>query len=146
MIASEGALRGLAGWYMAIERPKWSLHPSLYSPLWTVLFGLSGFAAWRLLRQDNEQKTVTLVLLAVTLGLSALWPWLFFDLQLTFASVIVSGALCFTSLLACGLSFRVSRTAGWLLTPLLLWTLFATATNIEIWRLNTTQQPTKSAK
>ncbi|MEO5927260.1 MAG: tryptophan-rich sensory protein [Patescibacteria group bacterium] len=34
------------------------------------------------------------------------------------------------------LFFRLSRSAGWLLVPYLLWVSFATYLNIAIWRLN----------
>src|ERR1700722_11203132 len=43
----EGALRGLSDWYPAGDKPGSAAPIWLFTPLWTVLYGLLGVALWQ---------------------------------------------------------------------------------------------------
>jgi tryptophan-rich sensory protein len=94
-------------------------------------------AAWGTwVRLDGNWRAAPLRLFALQLGLNVGWSALFFGARrpgLAFAEILVLwGAITSTVL-----SFwPVSRTAGGLLIPYLLWVTFASALNFAIWREN----------
>jgi len=68
--------------------------------------------------------------------LNALWSWLFFGLHLP-AAALVEILLLWAAIAACiALFLHVSRAAGLLLVPYLLWVSFAALLNLALWRLN----------
>ena len=73
---------------------------------------------------------------ALQLALNAGWSWVFFGLgQPGWAFVEI--VILWGAILGCTIAlFWVSRAAGWLFIPYLLWVTFAAALNFAIWRLN----------
>jgi tryptophan-rich sensory protein len=73
---------------------------------------------------------------AVQLVLNVGWSVVFFGLRmpgLAFAEILALWLAIAATLMT---SWRVSRPAGILLVPYLLWVSFATVLNFAIWRLN----------
>jgi tryptophan-rich sensory protein len=133
-----GAASVQAGtFYTQLIRPDWAPPPAVFGPVWTVLYVLMGIAAWLVWRVGGlraAQPALTLFL--VQLALNALWSWLFFGWQrgaLAFVDILLLWALIVATLIA---FWRVSRVAGALLVPYLLWVTFAAALNYSVWRLN----------
>ena len=96
-----------------------------------------GVAAWLVWRAADFRTTrVPITLFLVQLALNALWSWLFFGWHqgaLAFADIL----LLWVSIVATVIAFwRISRLAGALLLPYLLWVSFATALNYTVWQLN----------
>lgn len=123
--------------YIQLVRPDWAPPSAVFGPVWTVLYVLMGIAAWLVWRVGGfrpAQSALTLFL--VQLALNALWTWLFFGWQrgaLAFVDILVLWVLILATLI----SFRrISRLAGALLVPYLLWVSFAAALNYSVWRLN----------
>lgn len=134
---------GASSWYDALAKPPFNPPSWLFGPAWTLLYAMMGVAAflvWRAGRgmegADRSEVKRALTLFAVQLVLNGIWTPIFFG-----AKSIVGGAVVIVSLLVVlGLTvrafFHVSRTAGWLLVPYLLWVAFATTLNLSIWWLN----------
>lgn len=123
--------------YTQLVRPDWAPPPSIFGPVWTVLYALMGVAAWLVWRIGGFRAgRPPLTLFMVQLALNALWSWLFFGWHrgaLAFADIlllwvfIVVTSYCF---------WRIKPVAGLLLVPYLLWVTFAAALNYSVWQLN----------
>ena len=123
--------------YTQLARPEWAPPASTFGPVWTVLYALLGIAAWLVWRAADFRITrFPLALFLVQLALNALWSWLFFGWHqgaLAFADIVLLWVLIVASVIA---FWRISRLAGALLLPYLLWVTFATALNYSVWQLN----------
>lgn len=133
-----GTSRGLAFWYVTLQKPSFNPPSAIFAPVWTVLYTLMGVAAFQVWRADapKRAKSIALTLHGVQLVLNGLWCWIFFafhQLQWGFVEL----AVLLVTLVATVLAFyRVRPSAGWLLIPYLAWIGFATLLNFSIWRLN----------
>ena len=123
--------------YMQLVRPEWAPPPGLFGPVWTVLYALMGIAAWLVWRVGGFRAARTaLTLFLVQLVVNALWSWLFFGWRLgnlAFADIVLLWVLIVATLLA---FWRISRLAGALFIPYLLWVSFACVLNYSVWQLN----------
>jgi len=123
--------------YGQLVQPTWAPPSSVFGPVWTILYGLMGIAAWLVWRTGGfRANRSALTLFLVQLAVNALWSWLFFAWHrggLAFADIVLLWLL----IVATFVSFwRVSPLAGALLIPYLLWVSFAAALNFSVWQLN----------
>ena len=123
--------------YTRLVRPDWAPPPSVFGPVWTVLYIMMGIAAWLVWRDAGfRAASFALTLFLVQLALNALWSWLFFGWHrggLAFADILLLWMLIVATLIA---FWRISPLAGALLVPYLLWVTFASLLNYSVWRLN----------
>jgi benzodiazapine receptor len=124
-------------WYAALAKPSWNPPNTVFAPVWSVLYVLMGVSAWLVWRKAGlSGAPVALALFVVQLVLNALWSFLFFGAHrpdLAFVEVV----LLWLVILATTVAFwRVSAPAGALLLPYLCWVAFASALNLQVWRLN----------
>lgn len=123
--------------YTELVRPDWAPPPVVFGPVWTVLYGLMGIAAWLVWRVGGLRAARSaLTLFLVQLAFNALWSWLFFAWQrgaLAFADILLLWVLIVATLIA---FWRIRALAGVLLVPYLLWVSFAAALNYSVWQLN----------
>lgn len=124
-------------WYPSIEKPSWTPPGWIFGPVWTALYTLMAVAAWVIWRKEGwAGARAALVLYAVQLALNAAWSPLFFGLRMpgvAFAELVV----LWMAIIATAVAFwKKSPLAGALLVPYVLWTTFAAALNLAIWRLN----------
>lgn len=123
--------------YGQLAQPGWAPPAWVFGPAWTLLYTLMGIAAWLVWREGGFRANRTaLTLFLVQLAVNALWSWLFFAWHLgavAFADILLLWALIIATLLA---FWRVSRLAGVLLIPYLLWVSFAAVLNFSVWQLN----------
>ena len=125
------------GWYYQIQKPSWTPPSWLFGPVWTALYLMMAVAAWLVWRQGGwAAHKRALGLFLVQLVLNAAWSGLFFGLHSPALGMIGIVLLWIAILLTILAFLRVSRTAGWLLVPYLLWVTFASALNFAVWRLN----------
>jgi len=132
---TQGALRGLEFYFPSLHRPAFTPPMWLFAPVWTVLYALIGYAAWRVWLSEPPRRAA-LVLWWIQLVLNALWCWLFFawgKLSWAFAESLV---LWFIILATTFLFARKDQLAGRLFIPYLAWVGFATILNLVIWRMN----------
>lgn len=123
--------------YAELVRPGWAPPPSVFGPVWTVLYALMGCAAWLVWRRGGffaAPTALTLYLLQLTAN--ALWTWLFFRWHLggaAFADVVVLWVLIVATMAGFR---RVSLPATLLLIPYLAWVSFAAVLNYTLWQMN----------
>jgi tryptophan-rich sensory protein len=123
--------------YSQLARPAWAPPSGVFGPVWTVLYGLMGIAAWLVWRSGGfRPNRWALTLFLLQLACNALWSWLFFAWHRgawALADVLVLWTLIVATLVA---FWRVRPLAGALLIPYLLWVSFASALNYSVWQLN----------
>jgi benzodiazapine receptor len=107
------------------------------SPVWTVLYAMMAVAAWLVWRNGGIQANRNaLSLFLIQLAVNAIWSWLFFAWKLgawAFADIVLLWVLIIATLVS---FWRVSKLAGALLVPYLLWVTFAGVLNHALWQLN----------
>jgi tryptophan-rich sensory protein len=127
----------IGGWYATLRKPAWTPPNWLFGPVWTVLYLGMAVAAWLVWRGAGVSGAkLALTFFALQLALNVCWSAIFFSAHMPgFAFVEI--VLLWVFILATLVFFwPVSRAAGWLMAPYLLWVAFATVLNYAIWRLN----------
>jgi benzodiazapine receptor len=125
-------------WYANINKPTFRPPNWVFAPVWTTLFLLMGIALFLVLRKGLNKKDIKIAIsvFAFQLVLNTLWSFLFFSLKSPFAAFVEIIFLWIAILASIILFFRISRPAGALLIPYILWVSFASILNFSIWRLN----------
>lgn len=135
--AASGVFVSTGGWYTQLHKPAWGPPSWLFAPVWTVLYSMMAVAAWLVWRGGGwKTHPHALGLFVLQLLLNALWTPLFFGLHrlgLAFAELVFLWLVLAMTRRA---FVRVSKLAGGLLVPYLLWVSFAAALNLALWRLN----------
>ncbi len=129
---------GFTSWYAAIQKPGFMPPSWVFGPVWTVLYLLMGVAAFLVWQRGLGSRIVRIALVwfVVQLALNASWTPVFFGLQRIDLALLVIVLLWAAIIVTIYYFFRVSRPAGMLLIPYLLWVSFATVLNASIWHLN----------
>lgn len=122
--------------YAQLLRPDWAPPSWLFGPVWTVLYALMGFAAWRAWSRAHEGRLAPALVYLLQLVLNSLWSWLFFAWHLgAMASLCI--VLLWIAIVATMVLFaRRERLAAILLAPYLAWVSFAGILCYRIWQLN----------
>jgi benzodiazapine receptor len=130
--------QGFSSWYGAIQKPGFTPPGWVFGPVWTVLYLLMGVAAFLVWERGLGVRLVRIALVwfLVQLVLNAAWTPVFFGLHRIGLAVVVIVLLWVAIVVTMYYFFRVSRSAGILLVPYLLWVSFATVLNASIWYLN----------
>lgn len=129
----------IGGWYKGLVKPSFNPPDWIFGPVWTSLYLLMGialFLVWRLgLKTEGVQAA--LIVFLIQLALNTLWSILFFGLHQPFPAFIEILVLWAFILWTMIKFFGLSRPAGWLLVPYLLWVSFASILNFFLWWGNT---------
>ena len=128
----------IAGWYVSIQKPFFTPPNWVFAPVWTVLFllmGVSLFLVWEK-GLENKEARLAFSVFGIQLALNVAWSLLFFGLQSPFLAFVEIVFLWIAILATAFLFWRISRKAGLLLMPYLLWVSFAAFLNCAIWLLN----------
>jgi tryptophan-rich sensory protein len=96
--------------------------------------GISLFLVWQ--RQGHRKLKMALIFFFAQLIFNMLWSAAFFGLRSPLLGLIDIVLLWFAILLTIQNFLRVSRTAGLLLLPYILWVSFAAVLNFSLWILN----------
>ena len=128
----------ISQWYAFLEKPSLAPPNWIFAPVWTTLFLLMGISLYLVWDKGIQLKKVriAMVIFFVHLGLNILWSFLFFGLRSPFYGFIEILILWFFILLTIFSFFKVSKKAGLILLPYLVWTSFAAFLNFFIWRIN----------
>ncbi len=99
--------------YSQLAQPTWAPPPSLFGPVWTVLYALMAIAAWLVWRSGGfRTNRIALSFFLGQLVFNALWSWLFFAWQLgalAFADIVFLWVLIVATLV----SFLARESACW---------------------------------
>ncbi len=141
IIGGIGALMtepSIGSWYAGLTKPSFNPPNWIFGPVWTALFlmmGIALFLVWKNGLSGKEAKTAVAVF-GIQLFLNLAWSFLFFFLHMPLAAFIEIIILWAAIAATLALFMRISRAAGLLLVPYLLWVSFAAVLNFFLWRLN----------
>lgn len=110
----------------------------LFPIVWTILYVMMGTASYLVYTSDEEAKELSnaMSLYAAQLVVNFLWPIFFFNFQwylLSFFWLLLLWVLVF---LTTRQFYNISRVAGYLMVPYLVWLTFAAYLNLGVWWLN----------
>jgi tryptophan-rich sensory protein len=133
-----GSMTDLGPWYQGLAKPWFQPPDWLFGPAWTLIFALAalaGVTAWRS-TSDGATREWIIGLFALNGILNIAWTTLFFRFQRP-DWALIEVAILWLSVLALVIYLgRVSRLAGALLLPYLIWVAFAGVLNYQIVQLN----------
>ena len=125
-------------WYASLNKPPFNPPNWVFFPVWTLLYTLMGIAAFLVWRKGLDQRRVrvALGLFGIQLILNLAWTIIFFGLHSLFGAVIAILFLWIFILVNIVTFWRISKPAGALLIPYILWVSFAGLLNVSVWMLN----------
>lgn len=124
--------------FQQLNKPPLTPPGWLFPVVWTILFlmmGAASYLVWKSGRPRRAARTA-LTLYGVQLAFNFLWSMLFFNMGLYLAAFFELIALWLLILLTAARFYRLSRGAGYLLLPYLLWVAFAGYLNFGVYLLN----------
>ncbi|SDM66131.1 TspO/MBR family protein [Acetanaerobacterium elongatum] len=122
--------------YQSIKKPPLSPPGWVFPVVWTVLYLCMGIAAYLISASESVYKGRALVLYGAQLVVNVLWPVFYFTLEWRLFSFAWLVLLIVLVLATTFYFFRISKTAGYLMLPYILWLLFAGYLNLATWLLN----------
>lgn len=114
----------------ALSPPGW-----LFPVVWTILYILMGIASYLVLTSEKPNDAA-LTVYGIQLIFNFFWSIFFFNLGLCLFAFIWLVLLWLLILKTCTLFFQISKPAGYLMLPYLLWVTFAGYLNLSICLLN----------
>ena len=126
----------LEPWYAGLAKPSFNPPNWIFAPVWTTLFVLMAFSAWRILRlPQTSARRMALLPFFIQLALNAPWSCMFFAAHsplLGIVNIVPQWLVIIATIVA---FYRLDKIAAWCLFPLVAWVAFAGVLNLAIWRL-----------
>ncbi|HEX2762135.1 MAG TPA: TspO/MBR family protein [Rhizomicrobium sp.] len=122
-------------WYAQLNHPDITPPNWVFGPVWTILYVMMAFAAWRVWRITGL-KSVEMLAWGLQLALNFAWSLIFFALHKIGAALMEILLLDLAILYTLLLFWRRDAIAGTLMLPTLAWTGFATLLTWRFWQLN----------
>ncbi|WP_433237063.1 TspO/MBR family protein [Streptosporangium sp. CA-135522] len=136
-VAGGAATRPGSTWYRRLRKPSWQPPPKAFGLVWTPLYGLIALGAARTLdRRGGEERQAFATAFAANLVLNAMWNVVFFRARSPKLALAEISVLNASNAALIRRAWQTDRVAGAILLPYGAWTLFATALNTAIVRLN----------
>ncbi|WP_291650362.1 TspO/MBR family protein [Clostridium sp.] len=124
--------------YETLNKPFFNPPAIIFPIIWTILYILMGIAAYRIYmrnKQGTDDKGAYFFYL-VQLIFNLMWSFIFFTFRLyaiSFFWIIILFVLVMITFIK---FIRVDKVSAFLLTPYMLWLIFAGVLNYFIWLLN----------
>lgn len=118
-------------WYSNLNKSFLTPPGFIFSIVWSLLYGLFAVIAWILSSYKLAARKISVLF---TLQILMNWAWtpLFFGMHLVTISAIWLIALIFLNVILIIEAKKINTTIAWLLTPYVLWLLFASYLNVFI--------------
>lgn len=136
------AVGGCAAWlsggmqsFESLQKPPLSPPGWIFPLAWTVLYLMMGWASYLALVRI-ESRCSALGLYAVQLAMNFLWPILFFGFSNYWIAFVWLILLWLMILATAAYFYRISKPAGALMLPYLVWVAFAGYLNLGVAMLN----------
>jgi tryptophan-rich sensory protein len=135
VIGSVFTTLSITTWYADLQKPGFSPPNWVFGPVWITLYTLMGISLYLVWNKKKNIK-IPLTLFFIQLILNSIWSIIFFGLQNPFYALIEIIILWIMILLTIISFYKVSKKAGLLLLPYIIWVSVATILNYYIWILN----------
>jgi len=128
----------ITSWYAFLNKPFFSPPNWVFAPVWTTLYILMGIALFLVWKQGVRRLDVSnaMAWFGAQLALNVLWSMVFFGMQFPWGGAVMILLLWATLAVTIWKFYKISRTAGILLVPYMLWGTFATLLNIAVALMN----------
>lgn len=140
------AVGGVSGWltrdgmeaFQRLNQPPLSPPAWVFPIVWTILFTLMGIASYLVYSSSASEraKGEALTVYAIQLVVNFLWPIAFFNLEWHLFSFFWLLFLWVLVLILFLRFYRISKPAGWMILPYLIWLTFAAYLNFGVYLLN----------
>ena len=117
----------------ALSPPSW-----LFPIVWTLLFILMGIASYLVFTSNADKVDIVraLAFYGVQLFFNFFWSIIFFNFEWYLVAFIWLVVLWILIVITAVLFYRISKSAGYLMIPYILWVAFAGYLNFAIYLLN----------
>lgn len=137
-LGSQATISQIPVWYASLAKPLWAPPNWVFGPVWTTLYLLMGIALFLVLRRGWQRKDVKFAVLifAVQLVLNILWSVVFFSFHSllgAFGVILVLWLAILANIIA---FYVISKPAGLLLIPYIVWVSIASYLNYTVYLLN----------
>lgn len=133
--------------YSQFKQPPFAPAPIVFPIVWTILYILMGIATYLVILSTDKIPVTkaydplpdakkALLLYSISLSLNILWSPVFFRLGWHFGALIILAALWYFVFQTYSAYKKISRTAGILFIPYILWCTYAFYLNFGIVILN----------
>ncbi|WP_167848739.1 TspO/MBR family protein [Methanolobus halotolerans] len=125
-------------WYASLEKPFFVPPSWTFSVVWTILYLMMGLALYLVWKKGWGSRDVRIAMgvFGLQLFLNFLWSILFFGLRSPLLGLIEIVFLWLAIIATIWSFYRISRTAGLLLLPYIVWVSFAALLNYYFFVLN----------
>jgi tryptophan-rich sensory protein len=137
-IGSLSTFSQIPTWYTNLIRPEWTPPNWAFPVVWTTLYilmALAFFLVWRTGLNTKEGKIAAAIFI-IQLALNALWSIVFFGLHSLVGGMALIIVLWIAILVNIIVFYRISKWAGILLLPYIIWVTIASYLNYTVWILN----------
>lgn len=130
-------INSIPTWYKALNKPFFSPPNWIFGPVWTMLYflmGLSLYLIWE--KKANGRKMQGIIYFIAQLFFNFSWSIIFFGFRqplIAFVNIVILWLLIYMTIVK---FFKISKTAGILLLPYIIWVSFAALLNLSIVLLN----------
>lgn len=137
-IGSIATASSIPTWYASLVKPEWTPPNWVFGPVWTTLYILMGIALFLVWRKGLWRGDVKIAILifGVQLFLNILWSVIFFGFQSILGGLIEIVFLWIAILATIIAFYRISKAAGLLLLPYIIWVTIALYLNYTLYLLN----------
>jgi len=122
--------------FMLLNQPPLSPPAWLFPVVWTVLYILMGIASYLVWQAKDKNTDLALKIYGLQLFFNFFWSYIFFSLENYLFAFIWLLILWVLIIVTTVLFYRISKPAGYLMIPYLLWVTFAAYLNLAIYILN----------
>ena len=137
-IGSVFTVAKITTWYTTLEKPAFTPPNAVFMPVWFTLYALMGIAVFLIWRKGLQTEGVksAFVLFWVQLVLNTLWSVVFFGYESLIGGFAIILALGIILLITIIKFFKISKIAGGLLIPYIVWIGIASSLNASVMILN----------
>ena len=127
---------GIKFYNQNVNKPSFSPPSILFPIVWTILYTLMGISSYIVFESQSELRKKSLVVYGIQLLINFIWPIIFFNAKMYLFATIWLVLLCLVVLEMISLYFKVKPIAAYLQIPYMLWLIFATILNFNVFLLN----------
>ena len=121
--------------FETVNKPPLSPPGWLFPVVWSILFVVMGIASY-IVSESGKENFKALFFYAVQLFFNFWWSIIFFNLEAYLFAFIWLVALWILILITTVSFYKISKAAGYLMIPYLVWVTFAGYLNLGIYLLN----------
>lgn len=130
-------LKEITTWYVNIPKPSWTPPNWAFGPIWSTLYVLMGVSLFLIWREGLNRKDVKIGIgvFAVQLILNVVWSLVFFGSHNIAGGLVMVILLWISILINIVVFYRISKPAGIILIPYLIWVTIAGYLNYSVYLL-----------